>query len=60
MVLNPGKGYYFLIDDHHERHKINLNGTEIASSNNDSSIINMSQNVYHATERRKNIRAEIR
>ena len=35
MVLNPGKGYYLVIDNHDERHKINLNGTEIASSNNE-------------------------
>lgn len=35
MVLNPGKCCYMLIEDHDEPDEINLNGTEISSSNNE-------------------------
>ena len=35
MVLNPGKCCYMLTKDHDEPDKINLNGTEISSSNNE-------------------------
>ena len=39
MVLNPGKCYYMLIGNHDEPDKINLNGTEITSSNNETLLL---------------------
>ena len=38
MVTNPRKYYYVLIGNHDESDKINLNATEITSSNNEKQL----------------------